>query len=46
MAETVRDALQGRIAIEQQAKEGFTEVIVRNPENKNERILVLPSKRF
>lgn len=43
MAEVVREALQVRDAIQKQASEGFSEVVVRNPKTKLERILILPS---
>lgn len=43
MAETVRDALQVSRALQSQAVGGFTEVLVRNPETNEERVLVIPS---
>lgn len=43
MADTVRDSLQISRALQSQAGRGFTEVIVRNPETKEERVLVIPT---
>ena len=43
MADTVRDSLQVRGALQSQAGQGFTEVIIRNPETKEERVLVIPT---
>ena len=43
MADAVREALQVRRAIAQQAARGFTEVIVRNPKTREELMLVLPA---
>jgi Arc/MetJ-type ribon-helix-helix transcriptional regulator len=42
MADTVRESLQISRALQAQAKQGFTEVIVRNPETDEERVLVIP----
>jgi hypothetical protein len=43
MAEAVRDSLAINRALQAQAKQGFTEVVVRDPKNKQERVMVLPS---
>lgn len=43
MANTVRDALQVNRALQTQAQNGFTEVVVRNPETNEERVLVIPN---
>lgn len=43
MADTVRESLQISRALQTQAKKGFTEVILRNPETGEERILVIPN---
>jgi hypothetical protein len=43
MAETVRESLQVTRALQSQAQQGFTEVIVRNPETNDERVLVIPN---
>jgi len=43
MAEAVREALSINRALQSQAKQGFTEVVVRDPETKQERVMVLPS---
>ena len=42
MANAVRDSLQISRALQQQAGRGFTEIIVRNPETKEERVIVIP----
>ena len=43
MADTVRESLQISRALQTQAKKGFTEIIVRDPETEEERVLVIPS---
>ena len=43
MANTVRDSLQVARALQTQAQNGYTEVVVRNPETHEERVLVLPN---
>jgi hypothetical protein len=43
LADTVRGSLAVSRALQQQAKQGFTEVVVRNPENKEERVIVIPN---
>ena len=43
LAETVRDSLQINRALQTQAKKGYNEIIVRDPETGDERILVIPS---
>ena len=43
MAETVRGSLQISRALQLQAEQGFSEVILRNPETKEERIIVIPT---
>jgi Arc/MetJ-type ribon-helix-helix transcriptional regulator len=45
MADTVRESLQVSRALQSQAKQGFTEIIVRNPENGEERVIVIPHLR-
>ena len=42
MAETVRESLQMRRALHKQAQKGFTEIVARNPDTSEERILVMP----
>ena len=42
-SDAVKDALQLSRALHSQAQKGFTDVIVRNPTTKEERVLVLPS---
>jgi Arc/MetJ-type ribon-helix-helix transcriptional regulator len=43
MAETVRDSLQISRALQLQAEQGFSEVVLRNPETKEERVIVIPT---
>ena len=43
MAEAVRESLAVNRAIQSQAKQGFRDVIVRDPETGQERVMVLPS---
>jgi Arc/MetJ-type ribon-helix-helix transcriptional regulator len=42
MAETVRESLQIGRALQSQAKKGFKELIVRNPDTGEERVIVIP----
>jgi len=42
MAETVRESLKISRALQSQAKKGFTELNVRNPETGEERVIVIP----
>ena len=43
MAEAVRESLAVNRALQSQAKQGFTEIVVRDPESKQERVMILPS---
>ena len=43
LAETVRDSLQINRALQTQAKKGYNEIIVRDPETGDERVLIIPS---
>ena len=43
MANAVRDSLQISKALQAQSDQGFTEVVVRNPETGEERVIVIPS---
>lgn len=43
MADTVRESLQVSRALQSQAGQGFTEVMVRNPETNEQRVLVIPT---
>lgn len=43
MADTVRESLQINRALQSQANQGFTEVVVRNPETGEERVVVIPN---
>ncbi len=42
MADTVRESLQINRALQSQAKHGYTEVIMRNPDTGEERVVVIP----
>ncbi len=42
MADTVRESLRVVRALQRQAKQGYTEVKVTNPETGEERIIVIP----
>jgi len=42
MANAVRDSLQISRALQSQAGQGFKEVIVRNPETGEQRVIVIP----
>lgn len=43
MAEAVRESVAVNRALQTQAKQGFTEVVVRDPETGEERVMVLPT---
>jgi Arc/MetJ-type ribon-helix-helix transcriptional regulator len=43
MADTVRESLTVSRALQSQANQGYTEVLVRNPETNEERVLVIPT---
>ena len=43
MAEAVRESLQISRALQSQAEEGFTELVVRNPATGAERVIVVPA---
>ena len=43
MAEAVRESVAVNRALQSQAKQGFTEVAVRDPETGKERVMVLPT---
>ena len=42
LADTVRNSLQISKALQSQGEQGFKEVVVRNPDTKEERVLVIP----
>ena len=42
LAEAVRNSLQVARALQQQKEQGYTEVVVRNPESKEERVVIIP----
>lgn len=42
MADTVRESLQISQALQSQAKHGFTEIVVRNPDTDEERVIIIP----
>jgi hypothetical protein len=43
MGEAVRESLQISRALQSQANQGFSEIVVRNPETKEERVIVVPA---
>ena len=43
MGEAVRESLQISRALQSQASQGFSEIVVRNPETKEERVNVVPN---
>jgi hypothetical protein len=43
LAEAVRNSLQVARALQQQKEQGYTEVVVRNPNSKEERVVVIPN---
>jgi hypothetical protein len=43
MGDTVRESIQINLALQFQANQGFTEVIVKNPHTKEERVIVIPT---
>jgi metal-responsive CopG/Arc/MetJ family transcriptional regulator len=43
LADAVRNSLQVSRALQQQKEQGYVEVVVRNPETKEERIVVIPN---
>jgi hypothetical protein len=42
MAQAVRKSLEIRRALKRQGRDGFREIVVRNPQTKQERVIVLP----
>lgn len=42
LADTVRESIQISRALQTQAKKGFTEIVMRNPDTQQERIVVVP----
>ena len=42
MADTVRESLQISRALQTQARRGSTEIVMRNPETQQERVVVVP----
>ena len=43
-ADAVRDSLNVNNALQEQAEQGFTEIIVRNPKTKKEKVMVVGSR--
>lgn len=43
MADAVRESLQVSRALQSQAEQGFTELLVRNPKTGAERVIVVPA---
>lgn len=42
LAEAVRDSLKVSRSLQQQSEQGYSEVIVRNPKNGQERVMIIP----
>lgn len=42
-SDAVRDAVQVARALHDQAQEGYTEIVVRNPKTQQERVVIVPS---
>ena len=42
MADTVRESLQISRALQTQAKQGFSEITLRNPDTEEKRVIVIP----
>jgi hypothetical protein len=42
-SDAVRGAVQVAHALQSQVRQGFTEIVVRNPQTREERVLVLPA---
>jgi Arc/MetJ-type ribon-helix-helix transcriptional regulator len=43
LADAVRESLQVSHALQEQAEQGYTELVVRNPETGKERVIVIPT---
>lgn len=43
MASAVKDSLQINSALQGQVEQGFTEIVVRNPETDKERVIIIPT---
>jgi hypothetical protein len=43
MGEAVRESLQISRTLQAQSGQGFSEIIVRNPETKEERVIIIPA---
>ena len=43
MGEAVREALQIGRTLQSQSSQGFSEIVVRNPDTKEERVIVVPN---
>lgn len=43
LADSVRESLRIHRALQNQAEQGYTEVVVRNPKNGEERVLLIPT---
>jgi hypothetical protein len=43
LGDTVKESLQVSRAIQQQAEDGFTEVVVRNPKTGKEKVILVPN---
>jgi hypothetical protein len=45
MGDSMRESLQISRALQEQAREGFSEIVVRNPSTGEERVIVIPYLR-
>lgn len=43
MADAVRDSLAVNRALQQQVQKGFSEIVVRDPDTKEERVMIIPT---
>jgi hypothetical protein len=43
LADTVRESLRVSRALQAQGEQGYTEVVVRNPKTKEERVIIIPT---
>ncbi len=46
LADTVRESLQISRALQTQAEKGYTEIVMRNPESGEERVVVIPRLQY
>ena len=46
MASAVKESLQINRALQGQVEQGFTEIVVRNPETNQERVIIIPTMPY